>query len=208
MNMLFVFLLAIVSEMQTGVMVTGHILDDRTGGPLAAVPVFLGGRPTGGNEVFRREAISDAAGVFSFRDVPPGTYSLEACCRNSHVKSVNRSIVVGNQALLNVDLATRKYIEVHGQVTVEGRVNAPAEWYGAQVLARSVGGGTFRSSTSIRPSGSFVLYLPEGEYQIEINNPDSYSVKSIMFESNDLVKNALKLEGPVSSNIEITLAPR
>ncbi len=42
MNMLFVFLLAIVSEMQTGVMVTGHILDDRTGGPLAAVPVFLG----------------------------------------------------------------------------------------------------------------------------------------------------------------------
>src|SRR2546425_9637646 len=62
MNMLFVFLLAIVSEMQTGVMVTGHILDDRTGGPLAAVPVFLGGRPTGGNEVFRREAISDAAG--------------------------------------------------------------------------------------------------------------------------------------------------
>jgi len=86
-------------------------------------------------------------------------------------------------------------------------VNAPAEWYGAQVLARSVGGGTFRSSTSIGPSGSFVLYLPEGEYQIEINNPDSYSVKSIMFESNDLVKNALKLEGPVSSNIEITLAP-
>jgi len=55
MNMLFVFLLAIVSEMQTGVMVTGHILDDRTGGPLAAVPVFLGGRPTGGNEVFRRK---------------------------------------------------------------------------------------------------------------------------------------------------------
>src|SRR6266404_9338737 len=43
-------------------------------------------------------------GYFSFRDVPPGTYSLEACCRNSHVKSVERSIVVGNQALLNIDL--------------------------------------------------------------------------------------------------------
>ena len=82
-------------------------------------------------------------------------------------------------------------------------MNAAAEWYGAQVLARSVGGGTFRSSTSIGPSGSFVLYLPEGEYRIEINNPDSYSVKSTMVDSRDLMKSAFKLEGPVSSNIEI-----
>ena len=59
-----------------------------------------------------------------------------------------------------------------------------------------------------RPNGSFVLYLSEGEHRIEINNPDSYSVKSIMFDSRDLMKSALKLEGPVSSNIEITLAPR
>lgn len=67
-------------------------------------------------------------------------------------------------------------------------------------------------STDVKPDGSFKLELKALPYRISVARADNkalegFMVKSITLGSTDLMKEELKVSGPVSSEIVITLMP-
>jgi hypothetical protein len=154
------------------------------------------------------ETTSDANGKYQFSFVPSGAYRLNACCGPAPVQPFQKRMTVHKQPV-HIDLVVRKYIEVQGQVEVPGWVPpfGVIEWYAATVTAKRVADNSLIDAL-LSPSATFTFLLREGEYRIEINNPDNFIIKSMTFGSSDILKNTLKIEGPTKEKIKIILVNR
>jgi hypothetical protein len=65
-----------------------------------------------------------------------------------------------------------------------------------------------RYGVSIRPDGTFLLWLEEGEYRISANVPKTHVVKSMSFGSRDLTKNPLVVQAATFEEIRIVIAEK
>jgi hypothetical protein len=181
---------SIYAGVQSGVIVDGRVIEERTGKPIPQVSVVLfGGRiPT--------SAATDSTGTYRLNNVPPGAYTLDV--DPSRVRHVSTRITVTDQPHHVQDLRTHKKIEIKGRVEPRG-------W--KRLMVNVYGNGS-RESLSVREDGTFPLWLVEGEYRLGVNIPTTHVVKSMRFGSRDLLKNPLVVREGMRGEIRIVLAAK
>ena len=102
---------------QNGVILSGMV-EDPTGAALTKTRLTLINQATGE----KLEVSAGSSGGFSFENVPPGQYSLQATAEN--YETVEQAITVGSQPLAAIKIKMR--ISIEDQVTISGSSVEPA----------------------------------------------------------------------------------
>jgi iron complex outermembrane receptor protein len=110
---------AVDSAAQTGVTVTGRLLNSVSGAPIGGATVQI--------DELRRQTISAADGTVSFENVPPGTYHVSV--RSSGYSSRRTEIAVATAAVAAGDL--RIDPELHFEEVVSVSADAPRSQFEA-----------------------------------------------------------------------------
>ena len=121
--------------------------------------------PLVNGQVWRKE------GRYEFRDVFPGSYTIEASWRvNQENYSARRDLEVGNSDMEGINLTIMPGVDVSGRFSWEEK--PPEEVRGAQVALRASGQGPFSWNSGafeVKPDGGFVVKnVPEGVYRPHI----------------------------------------
>jgi hypothetical protein len=176
--------LVIVVSMPRAVSVSGRVTGARS--PKGMMVVLSG---------TQFDAFVDPAdGTFVFPNVLPGSY--QARLVNSGA-SVTTPVTVGATDVTGVTIAIPKEHVVTGLIMMEDG-SRPT---GIRVEAKSTTDQTIASATPSAYQGTnagqfFLLKLEDGEYAVSVRNlPAGYSVKSMTYGTQDLLKAPLKLDG-------------
>jgi hypothetical protein len=102
---------------QNGVILSGMV-EDPTGAALTKTRLILINQATGE----KLEVPAGSSGGFSFENVPPGQYSLQATAEN--YETVEQAITVGSQPLAAIKIKMR--VSIKDQVTISGSSVEPA----------------------------------------------------------------------------------
>jgi Carboxypeptidase regulatory-like domain len=150
-------------------------------GSLLAAPGTLGSWIHGA-----LETLVGAEGSFEFSAVPPGPYLLRILPAAPGVPSPR------------LDIATRDVrsleIAVPFQFDIPGRIVSDGRNIGSNVIVEA-SQGTFTTSTSILPDGTFRLRMTEGENRISLARlPLELSVKSITYGHKDVTRTSLTVD--------------
>jgi hypothetical protein len=94
---------------QSAITLSGAV-EDPTGAAITKARLTLINKATGE----KREAVADGAGSFSFENIPPGQYSLQAAAKN--YETVEQAITVGAQGLAAIKIKMK--IRVEDEVTI------------------------------------------------------------------------------------------
>ena len=101
--------------------ISGRVIDERTGEPLAATNVFIKGTTIG--------AATAPDGSFLIKNVPPGTYQLVASYLGFHTQGAEVNVVVGEVASVNFaleeDVIRGEEVIVTGIASKTARAVAP-----------------------------------------------------------------------------------
>ena len=111
--------LPVHTSAQSGVSVSGRLLDSVSGEPIAAVTVLL--------DELRRETASGADGTFTLESIPPGTYHLSV--RSPGFSSRRTEVVVGTTTTGPVDVMVDRELHFQEVVTVGAQVRSQFESY-------------------------------------------------------------------------------
>jgi hypothetical protein len=130
-----------------------------------------------------------ADGTFVAR-VPPGAY-VAWVVPGAQVASAQNIDVKGNE--VQADLTVRRQVEGIVRVVMDNAGALPDLSQAIVAAVRSNG----ISRSSIRPDGTFLLVMAEGEQRIEVANlPAGYKVKAINLGPTSLLGQPLRFEGP------------
>jgi iron complex outermembrane receptor protein len=114
-----VLALSASASAQTGVPLRGRLLDSLTGAPLNGATVQI--------DELRREATSAVDGVFSFDDVPPGTYHLSV--RFGGYSTRRTEVIVGASPGAAVDVTVDPELHFEEVTTVTGDARSQFDVY-------------------------------------------------------------------------------
>jgi len=156
----------------------------------------------------------DANGLFQFAGVPPGEYVIWSSENSAGPNRLftlftTRRLTVPDRDVDDMELAFMPPLTVSGHFVLEEGATFPNPGMTPGITANIVE-GTLGTGTNARMDGSFEFGgrggLIEGEYRITVDHlPGDLYVKSIAFGSADLLRETLKVSGPPSSEIAITL---
>jgi len=190
----------------TVVRVRGRVFNAIAGMPSRSATVNL----TGGLLASFRTTV-DANGLFQFAGVPPGEYVIWSSDNSAGPNRLftTRRLTVPDRDVDDIELAFTPPLTVSGHFVLEEGATFPNPGMTPGVTANIVE-GTLGTGTTALMDGSFELGgragLVEGEYRITVDHlPGDLYVKSIAFGSADLLRETLKVSGPPSSEIAITL---
>ena len=110
---------ASVAAAQAGGALSGRLLNSLSGEPIAGATVLL--------EELRREATSDTAGVFSFDNVPPGTYHVSV--RSEGFSSRRTEVTVAASPAAPIDVSVDPELHYHEVVSVSAEPRSQFEAY-------------------------------------------------------------------------------
>lgn len=146
-----------------------------------AEPVFL-----------RQDADVGPDGAFTFRGIPPGSYTLSAA---SALFWNNSPIVVTNKDITGIRRKSSPFVPVRGSVEVEGGAPLP----GIAIEIRSAAGDSrVRMGWGLEEEAAYIA-LPVGlDFRVSLRDfPVEYRVESFTYGDTDLLKNAARIEGVV-----------
>jgi len=135
-------------------------------------------------------------GTFEFPGVLPGTYRMGLARQNPNVPDV--TVIVADRDLSLV-IPTTIVKSIQGKVTIEG--GGPAPRFGlvyrtARAFESSVALSSNSSVLIPGADGSFMVALPEGEYEVGISSttPIGYAVRSFTYGTTDLLNNKIVVD--------------
>jgi hypothetical protein len=158
----------------------------------------------------RQAAVSPREkGVFEFRGVTPGSYTLLA---QAHMEGAQlrayQLLEVGNSNLDGVDLALRPGVDLKGRVRVEDGARPDVKLGGLTVRllpdeASHFGGAVLTTEVD----GSFTFKnLPEGNYRLLLQ-PQGFYVKAAACGSTDVLEKGLTIAGEAPAALDVVLSP-
>jgi iron complex outermembrane receptor protein len=114
-----ILLLPTESAAQTGVSVSGRLLNSLSGDPIPGAMVQI--------DELRRTTTSDASGTFAFDNVPPGTYHLSVHTQGYTTRRTE--VVVMSEPVQNLDLTVDPELHFEEVTTVTGDARSQFDLY-------------------------------------------------------------------------------
>jgi protocatechuate 3,4-dioxygenase beta subunit len=168
-----------------------------------------------------------ATGKFEIRNVIPGAYTAQARTPDTNsrtnaertgilgfnervIRTNVAPIVVGDSDVEDVILTFNNPVAISGRLTVEGRDSATVP-EGIRVLFRSSTIGVpdiirHVEGATVDATGTFrVPDVPIGEYLTSVIVPPALYVKSVQWDTRDLLRNPLEFSGAAGASMEIVL---
>ena len=149
----------------------------------------------GGNGVFTMGQAYDAAsGLFTIRDVVPGSYVLQAAAWPSLARV---PVEVTNSNVENVVVVVNAGMTIGGQFTVEGGEMPAANTMRVQLRLMTNGVQNYvgyAPSAQAAPGGSFLLsdVLP-GQYRAIVPPGQDFYVKEVRYDRQDALRNPIEV---------------
>jgi hypothetical protein len=141
------------------------------------------------------QAQVDSNGQFEFTRVPVGLYSVYTNPLGSF-----KQVILDPEHSGSIDFNVPGIRKIRGRVVVEGGSPLP------HTTIKVVVPGKGKPGEDVRRDGTFVLSLPDGEYDIELAGfPAAYRVQSIQYGSIDLLQQKLKVTGTNAEEILVRL---
>ena len=193
-------------ELQTArtrsVAVRGTITDGVTGQPPANFIVSLIPENSDANSQTRRTSFP-ARSPFEITGVLPGTYGLVATNGTSQ-RLASFPITVGTEDLEGVKVVLMPTFGIQGRVVFAGKVKESPQ---ALIRARGSRSGAAGGIAELAKDGTFTIgAVGAGEYRLEILDlPSTLYIRSARLGDSDLLNGAVRIEGPTTDAIEVTL---
>jgi len=147
------------------------------------------------------EASVNPDGSFAFSNVIPGNYTARLSLSGLSTAAL---ISVGNRDVTDAVITYPRDFVVTGHVIVEGGTASDRP---EVLLEAKNAAGVSRVSTIVNAS-VIMLNIKDGEYTISVRSVSpGYQVKSITYGTTDLLKERLKIDGPVTWEIIVRLVP-
>jgi hypothetical protein len=165
------------------------------------------------------DADVNADGSFRITGVRPGPYLVRLLPINNGFRSDNpypaQAVFVGDRDITGFLLSGP--VIVMGRVEIEGGGRVPVSPLNLLPETASVGNieirpgaaaatGSALMSGRVRPDHTFVVGVPPGEYRLSPRFASDYSVRSISYGGINLLQDSLKVSGPSTNEIVVTLA--
>ena len=157
--------------------------------------------PSMNAEVWNKE------GRFEFRDVFPGSYTIEASWgANQESYSARRDLDVGNSDIEGISLTIVRGVDVPGRLTWEQK--PPGEVQGVHVALQTSDQGPFSWNSGafeVKPDGSFVIKnVPEGVYRPHLltGSWDCF-LKSARYGGADVTDGGLAIHAGTDAALEV-----
>jgi uncharacterized surface anchored protein len=183
--------------------IRGQIVDE-AGQPANAVNTTL--RRLNSNETVRSNLMSSNRSAFEFSGILPGTYELSAADNAVTAEKVGAlTVTVGNENVDNLRLVLRPVIQVKGRIQHVGSA-VPTS---LRVQLRGTRGGSGVQITPTAADGAFtVTRLTPGDYRLAlVDLPANLHVRSARLGTTDVLNSTIRIEGAISEQLEIVLAP-
>jgi hypothetical protein len=147
------------------------------------------------------QTVVEPDGSFIFRGIPPDSFDVSL---SPYVRGFAgmRVTVDTRNVNLAIPFAT---VELPGQVSFENGVRPPAPADAAMRVYASREDSPEVLGQAIGPDGQFVFKVFEGTYDFSASTPLHYVVKSMTYGGVDLLKDTLKFNGAVTSEVRIVL---
>ncbi len=151
------------------------------------------------------EAPLGADGSFIFSKLLPGSYTARVSL--SGLREVGSSFSVTNKDVTGVTISIPQRYVIAGQVIVDGAPNG----FVSPLVSLEAKDASGAPASPIATSGStpgkpFLLELNPGTYSISVKSvPPGYQLKSLIYGTTDLLKEPLKVDGPIPWEIIVRL---
>jgi hypothetical protein len=173
----------IVIRPVTGLL-TGILLDEETGEPVAEAEVVVTG---GGGQP--QVLVTDAKGEFRAEDLPPGRYSVASNAPRYRDLRVPAEIVAGEQKQVELRLVSRPASLAGKLLDAAGRAVA-----GAMVVLRDGAGNPVTSFTTLADGSFGTTGLKPGRYTLQAKTADGRTAEStIQLTGGEIATVELKL---------------
>ena len=194
--------------------VSGRLVTSDVGPLISGAVIMSPIRTEGLAAVPTRDAFILPDGTFSFRNVPPGRYQIqargEADTQGPALFSMY-AITVDGRDLSDLEMTLSPGANVEGSIVVEA-VSAPrpASFAGIRVRAPLVDGGSFGDAISgdVRADGSFrIRGLVAGRHSVTVEGLEyPWVLKSVTYRGQDISDSALDAEsGQEFTDVRVTI---
>ena len=183
--------LGFVRRPESGVRLSGHVTFAPTGALLNAESVVL--VSSGNRNAAVRQSPLAADGSFEFSDVQPGTYNLETFPDNP---AALYGIVVGKTDLTGIEYSLPVLIKVRGGIEwadPHGVALIPAQ-PNVSVQFTKKDGDRMLAWGALAQAGSFLFYLPEGDYRFSVTGiPSEFNLSSVTAGDENILESGLRV---------------
>jgi len=142
-------------------------------------------------------------GSFSFKDIPPGSYTARLSLSGLVVTTPLR---VDNRDVTDLIISHPRRFAVAAHVVVDGDTGA-APTPPVTLEARHTSGQVVTSAViSTSSGGPMQMQLSDGDHKISATSiPTGYALKSLRYGTTDLQESPLKVDGPITWEIIVRL---
>jgi len=182
------------------VRVSGTVLDSN-GAPAQATLLLQSTSQIDGPFGVRGQARSQGDGTFTIPNVAPGEYTLEVMTGQggrgggASPDVASMPLVVGNEDLSGLTIATSKGGSIRGTVVADG---ASVPTTGLQISTQSLGGALRGNGppAQVSSAGAFDIAGLAGSYVLRVDRvPDGWAVKSITVSGRDAADLPIEIRG-------------
>jgi hypothetical protein len=155
-----------------------------------------------------KETIVGPDGLFTFNDVSPGTFTVEALF--SGIQGQIQTVVVTGQPMNSLEFVLPVAMFT-GRIVMDDGSAVPNPQVFAEAIVTTVNNPNIVSSTifPITANGTFTRLHEGGEYRFYLRVlPEEYEIKSMRFGAVDLSKETLKITGKEPVDVEVRVAKR
>jgi hypothetical protein len=172
-----------------GVKVSGRLRGTIRLSDTEPAAVLISGRPTSMPTSITLETPLRPDGSFEFRNVPPGTYSVQTWAAAGMVFTVK----VGSTNVDGIEFPTRVVLGLSGKIVMDDGSPAP-RLNPVAVQKRPIHGGSGSDGGWVFFDSTFRSFFNEGDYQYYLRMmPAGFATKSITMGSLDILRNPLKV---------------
>jgi hypothetical protein len=159
-----------------------------------------------GGQTFETAITNDDS--FLFPRIPPGTYDSRLIGPDipTSIQQYRKQVVVPDKDQDGIELTAVIWAHVRGRVVLDGPGALPD--FRRLHLGVQFRQGSFAIGDAVRPDGSFEMALVRGDFQVALDIPEAYYIKSITSRGADLIQGRFTHDANGPREILITLGNR
>jgi hypothetical protein len=189
----------------TGARISGSVKMPPAEGTPRPTTVALSATQSGG-QTFETPILD--GDIFQFSTVPPGTYDARLIGPDipPAIQQYRKQVVVTGENQDGIELTAVIWAWVRGRIVLDGTGSLPN--FRNQRLGVQFRQGSFAIGNIVHPDGSFEMALVRGDYQLALDLPSSYYIKSISSRGEDLLQGRFTHDANGTREFVITLGTR
>ena len=159
-----------------------------------------------GGQTFETAIAGDDS--FAFPKIPPDTYDARLIGPDipAAIQQYRKQVVVTAQDQGGVELTAVIWAPARGRVVLDGA--GPLPDFRRQNLGVQFRQGGFAIGDAVHPDGSFEMALVKGDYQLALDLPEPFYIKSISSRGTDLVQGRFTHDADGPREFVITIGTR